>query len=300
MADETIIEVTPADIKAREKMIGKKFEHLTVIKALDEKVIKYNDRQKFRQWVCQCDCGRTRIARDDILRRGMAKTCGDKNCEYKGSRLIDLTGKRFGKLTVIERAADYISPKGKATTQWRCKCDCGNETVARTDLLRHGYTQSCGCINATQGGAWKLPMYQTYSGMMDRCYNQKCESYPHYGARGITVCDEWKNSALAFCEWSFANGYKENSGLSIDRIDVNGNYCPENCRWTDIKTQNNNKTDTHHVTYNGETHTYSEWADILNLGLTRGVIYNRIFNGWDDVAAITTPPGGKKTKRSVG
>nr|DAH32228.1 MAG TPA: hypothetical protein [Caudoviricetes sp.] len=205
-------------------------------------------------------------------------------------RLIDLTGMRFGKLTVIKRASDYIAPKGKTTTRWLCKCDCGNTCEVRTDLLRNGYTKSCGCIVATQGRLTQTrpELSHIWGGMLRRCYDESIEAYPRYGGRGITVCEEWKNSLSNFCNWAETHGYQK--GLSIDRVDFNGNYCPENCRWADIKTQNNNKSDTHHVTYAGETHTYSEWADIMGLGLTRDIIYSRIQrNGWDEIKAITTP-----------
>lgn len=118
--------------------------------------------------------------------------------------------------------------------------------------------------------------YPSYKGMMDRCYNKNVSNYPLYGGRGITVCDEWKNIE-EFEIWLKGTDYRK--GLTLERIDVNGNYSPQNCRWATKKEQANNRRNTKYLTYNGTTHTISEWADIT--GINRSTLKNRVYRGWD-------------------
>ena len=129
-------------------------------------------------------------------------------------------------------------------------------------------------------------LYRIYISMVVRCDRPEHPTYKHYGARGISVCDEWKNDNLNFYYWAINNGYKEN--LTLDRIDVNGNYCPENCRWVDWVVQNNNLRSNRRMTANGETHTLAEWSRIT--GLMPRTIANRIDQqGWSVEKAINTP-----------
>lgn len=179
----------------------------------------------------------------------------------------DLTGMRFGKLTVLCRGGQY---KTSGNVFWRCVCDCGNETNTSGSLLRAGKSKSCGrCVSSERmtilnekHGGFGTRLYEIWRQMHRRCYGENTKAYPHYGGRGITVCDEWQEFE-PFREWALANGYDEN--LTIDRIDVNGDYCPENCRWATIKQQANNRRRAHYVSYSGETHTVSEWADIYSV-----------------------------------
>lgn len=163
---------------------------------------------------------------------------------------IDLTGQRFGRLTVI----GCTGHKQNGNYTWNCVCDCGKEVVIKSDHLRRGDTRSCGCINiGRQKGIPKKHgfacdgkrerLYAVWASMRTRCENPKHIHYRHYGGRGIKVCDEWHDFE-AFKKWVLANGYDKNAPrgkCTIDRIDTDGNYCPDNCRWTDMKTQCNNK-----------------------------------------------------------
>ena len=121
--------------------------------------------------------------------------------------------------------------------------------------------------------------------MKTRCLNPNCHAYKDYGGRGITICDEWINSVENFNEWAISNGYNEN--LTLDRIDVNGNYEPSNCRWTSRKSQANNKRNNHLLTFNNETHTIAEWGAILNINPIS--INKRLLIGWPVSKALTSP-----------
>lgn len=191
---------------------------------------------------------------------------------------IDLTGQRFGRLTVIK----FVSRINKRT-KWLCKCDCGNETIVSTKCLRNGDTKSCGCLKKDKAREAKIThgktssrLFVTWGNMKSRCYSQNRRDYRDYGGRGITICVEWKDDFMAFYDWAMANGYRDD--LTIDRIDVNGNYEPSNCRWVDIKVQANNTRRNHYITYKGETHTIAEWSEIT--GISKSAIMHRIERGW--------------------
>lgn len=187
-------------------------------------------------------------------------------------KIIDLTGQQFGKLTVIERV-HRIDPTIKhPATFWKCRCECGNEAVVRGGHLVSGHTKSCGCfgseVRIQNGSISKHGMsgrrpYRIWTQMKTRCYNKSDEHFPDYGGRGITVCDEWKDSFESFCDWAMASGYSDD--LTIERIDVNGNYCPENCRWATRKEQTVNRRSTLFLTYKGETKTLKEWSELTGI-----------------------------------
>ena len=184
----------------------------------------------------------------------------------------DLTGKKFGKLIVLEFSYEKFFNCGTKHNYWLCKCECGNKKIISANNLKNNHTQSCGCLpkekaknNFTTHNLSNTLLYRKYSGIKRRCYNKNEKSYNNYGGRGIIMCDEWKNDFKAFYDWSMMHGYADN--LTIDRIDVNGNYEPNNCRWITNKEQQNNKRNNHYITYNNETHTITEWAKKLNISV---------------------------------
>lgn len=202
-----------------------------------------------------------------------------------------LENKKFGRLTVIKMVENYVSPSGTTRSQWLCKCDCGNHIITTADKLKNGNTKSCGCLKSDvttkrnyRHGMRRTRLYRIYSAMVCRCENKNAINYHSYGGRGITVCDEWRGEKGAenFIDWAKRSGYDET--LTIDRIDVNGNYCPENCKWSTRLEQGSNRTDNHFITINGETHTISEWSRISGIGVS--TICQRIKAGAPEDEAV--------------
>ena len=199
------------------------------------------------------------------------------------SKCKDLRGQKFGKLTVLCR---LYNTKGHKT-YWLCVCDCGNLAEVRSDSLYNGNTKGCGCLNHEpkniHHGKYCTRLYRIYYNIKKRCYNHKDENnYNYYGGRGITMCDEWKNDFMNFYDWAVNNGYKE--GLTIDRIDVNGNYEPSNCRWITMKQQGRNKRNNKVYTIKGNARCLSEWCEIL--GLKYQCVWKRLNRGWSIEKAL--------------
>lgn len=212
-------------------------------------------------------------------------------------KLIDLTGRKFGRLTVLERAENTNDGYPK----WKCVCDCGNEVVVKGSNLRQGRSTSCGCYqkeytikrSITHGGCGTR-LYRIWLAIKKRCYNENSANYNNYGGRGISMCEAWKNSFEPFHDWAVENGYSDD--LSIDRVDVNGNYEPSNCRWATTEEQANNRTDNHRITYNGKTQTISRWAE--ELGFSHYTIRSRLNQlGWTVEEALSTPVGQPRNKQ---
>ena len=198
------------------------------------------------------------------------------------SKLIDLTGQTFGRLTVIKRVENAKNNKA----QWLCQCSCGKQKIIKSSNLIRGATRSCGCIKEEKrlGELHNSRLHRIWNNMKQRCSNPKNTNYVHYGKRGITVCKEWIDFK-PFYNWALSNGYKDT--LSIDRIDVNGNYEPNNCRWVNNKTQSLNRTNNRIININGEAKTLTEWCDIYNID--KKLVYDRLERNWDEVKAIITP-----------
>lgn len=201
-----------------------------------------------------------------------------------GAKWLNLTGNQYGLLTVLGEGE-----RGKyGQKQWRCKCICGNEINVQTSYLKSGHTQSCGCLlkkTITKHGYTGTRVYSIWQNMKARCYQTSHKGYNLYGGRGITVCDEWKNDAKAFCDWAMNNGYSDE--LELDRIDNNGNYTPSNCRWVTHAENNRNKSTNHFITFKSETHTICEWEKIT--GIANQEIYRRLKLGWPIEKALTQP-----------
>lgn len=202
---------------------------------------------------------------------------------------LDLTGARQGRLVALQRVGS--DKKGQAT--WLCKCDCGNEHVVVGTKLKNGYVNSCGCLVAEKNRARLLKhgqasrgantrLYTIWRHMKERCFSPNSNDYKNWGGRGITVCDEWLEY-LPFEEWATTHGYCEN--LTIDRIDVNGDYEPSNCRWADKLTQANNTRTNHLFTFGERTQTIAEWS--RETGVHRTTILNRINKGYKGKDVLT-------------
>lgn len=190
-------------------------------------------------------------------------------------KFIDLAGQRFGMLTVIERVPDRTTGV-KPCVMWLCRCDCGSIKAVSGSSLRGCTTVSCGCKKITHHRANKERLYNTWKCMRQRCHNPNNPSYPHYGGKGVKICEDWQEY-IGFRTWALSNGYSDE--LSIDRIDVNGDYCPENCRWVDDKVQMNNQSRNRKIFFDGKQYTMSQLAD--KLGLSYSAIQHRIERGWD-------------------
>lgn len=209
-------------------LTGQRFGRLTVVDRAE------NDIHHKARWNCMCDCGKQVTVVGSNLSKGRTSSCG---CLLSP----DLTGRRFGRLTVLEKNLSNMYH-----SRWDCLCDCGNTTTVYGSSLVQGKTRSCGCLikdtmRAVHGTHLESHsrLHNIWSGMKERCFNPQSYNYKNYGGRGITVCDEWKDNYISFRDWALSHGYSPD--LSIDRIDVNGVYEPDNCRWATMKEQQTNK-----------------------------------------------------------
>jgi len=205
----------------------------------------------------------------------------------------DLTGLKFGRLSVIKKCG-----KDKfGNFMWLCLCKCGGKIEVNTSRLTQGITKSCGCLRSeyvtkkdTKHNLCNHKLYRVWSGMKERCLSSNNKEYKDYGGRGIKICDEWLHDFLTFYNWCISNGYLE--GLSIDRINNDGNYEPSNCRFADRKTQNNNKSNCRIIIFNGESKDLQQWCE--STGINRYTLKSRLKRGWSVENALTTPVPLKK------
>ena len=178
-------------------------------------------------------------------------------------KIVVPVGTKYGRLTVIEE----VEPDKHGSRRFKCVCECGSvKTYKLCNLRNDRYVHSCGCARGLRDGVKsgsRERLYKTYINMKQRCDNPNVPNYYNYGGRGISVCEEWEKDYNTFRKWAYEAGYKQ--GLTLDRIDNNGNYGPTNCRWVNMKVQSNNTRKNIRITYNGETHTPTEWSDIVDI-----------------------------------
>lgn len=204
-------------------------------------------------------------------------------------KLLDRAGERYGRLTVVSRWERLPSGHSK----WLCICDCGNTKIVEDSNLKRSEKISCGCwrkeLYKESGkyiGQSRTNIYKIWASMVKRCTKANATNYKYYGGRGIKVCDDWlddKNGFFLFKNWAYENGYQD--GLSIERIDVNGDYTPDNCTWVTWTEQCKNKRSNHYLTLNGVTKTLTDWAKYT--GINRGTITSRLKRGWSVEKALT-------------
>ena len=260
----------------REDLAGRRFGKLVAQKYVGK-----------RKWLCKCDCGNETVALNYNLKSGSTTSCG---CVL-ASKKKELTGKRFGRLVAIK----FIKSSKTTRAKWLCKCDCGNICKVQTSMLINGTTVSCGCYNSEMTanrnrshGKTHTPEYGSWNSMIERCNNSKSTYYRYYGDRGIKICERWLDYNNFYEDMH--STYKK--GLTIDRIDSNGNYEPSNCRWATMREQVLNRRCTRRFTYKGETHILKEWSEIT--GIKQSTLYARINSyGWPFEKAITTKIGKK-------
>lgn len=224
-------------------------------------------------WVCRCDCGAVCEVDGQKLRKGHTTSCGCLKHENKGSSFEDLTGKKFGRLTVVGFLPQ--EERSSPTYCWRCVCDCGKEVFGNAAKMKSGVQVSCGCYRNEMIGNLNKKyeysnkrLYGVYKSMLSRCYDENHREYHNYGGRGIKVCDEWLGEFGydAFAKVAYAKGYDANAEFhecTLERIDVNGDYEPNNICWITNQQQQENRRDVKLLEYNGEWHPLKTWARIL-------------------------------------
>ena len=226
---------------------GLKFNRLTVLHR------DKSNPNKYGFWICQCDCGKIKSVYGSKLKSGDTKSCG---CIYK-PQAEDLTGKVFSNLVVIKR--------DESKTQypfWICKCICGEIRSIDARSLRKGGSKSCGCLVNVTHRLSKTDIYNIWAGIKSRCFNKNNAKFKNYGGRGIKLYEPWVNDFKAFYDYV---GNRPGKEYTIDRIDVNGDYCPDNIRWATHITQSNNTRTNVNITFKDETHTIAEWARIIGI-----------------------------------
>lgn len=212
------------------------------------------------------------------------------------SKFIDLTGQKFGRLTVLSKT----NKKQCNHIIWVCQCDCGNIKEVTGSDLHSGRIKSCGCLQRESAsnnrekrkthGKTGTRLYGVWRDMKRRCNSSTASSYKNYGGRGIKVCEEW-NDFENFYNWAMNSGYDENAegrSCTLDRIDVNGNYCPENCRWVDFTVQANNRRSNRLIKAFGKEMTISQWSKLTRIN--KSTLKQRLDNGWSAEDSLITPP----------
>jgi len=238
-------------------------------------------RKRVHYWHVICDCGNEKDVAANNLKSGATQRCSISCPTRVDPRTVDEIGNVYGKLTVIAYVGHSI--KSHKGAYWRCRCECGTEVDVVGVTLRNGKTRSCsaGC-GLTTHGMKNTPEYYCWKDMKARCGTPSHPQFGNYGARGIKVCDRWEASFETFLN---DMGMKPFPEASLDRIDNEGDYCPENCRWATREQQHNNKRTNRYVAHNGETLTVAQWAK--RLGIPSNTIHSRLDRGWPVEHAMT-------------
>lgn len=274
-------------MKVSEIKIGETYNGVKVLEDLGRV-----NRSRVYKVLCPL-CSKTFISRADHI--GKTKSCQECSQAY---RFIDISGQRFGRLVALERVGGTLAPNGTRQSMWKCRCDCGNETVVKYIALTSVNTRSCGCWEeenrhtnmqksieqrrksasmSFMGNLEAHPLYRTWKSMLMRCNNPNVKGYKHYGGRGIKVCDRWSGH-LGF--ENFVNDMGERPvGTTLDRIDYNKDYCPENCRWATDEQQANNKTDNVYIIAGDRQITAKQFCKML--GLNYWTVIKQIERGLD-------------------
>ena len=270
-------------------LTGEKYGLLTVIKESHSRIKPCGE--KIRYWLCKCDCGNETTVDTSSLRFGDTKSCG---CLKKYKAKHHYENLRFGNLTVIKEDGRDSS----GCVIWLCKCDCGNDFRTTSTYLRRGFSTSCGCKTQEKSreshkthGLSDNKLYQVWKNMKARCDNPNSREYHNYGGRNIKVCQEWKDNFQAFYDWAIQSGYDFTAAFgecTLDRINVNEDYYPQNCRWITNKKQQNNKRDNTYIEYDGKTKTLAEWSEITGINYST-LTYRIKKSHWSIQKALETP-----------
>ena len=214
------------------------------------------------------------------------------------ANFVDLTGQKFGRLTVEKFVGFKTFPSGQRQTLWKCLCDCGTMAITQSTCLKSGHSKSCGCLKSessriraiernTKHNLTSTRLFPIWLSMKQRCENKNHFAFDLYGGRGIKVCEEW-HDFQTFYDWAMTNGYDEDAKYgecTLDRIDVNGNYEPSNCRWVSQKIQSNNTRRNRILLFNGKSQTLNQWAE--EFGISHQTISNRLKKGYPIEIALT-------------
>lgn len=269
-----------------ENLENKRFGMLTVLQLAPK------TKNRSTRWLCKCDCGNTKIIRNKNLIEGVSKDCG---CISKNNFEIN---QKIARLTLVK---SIPACRGR---KWECVCECGERVTVQEYDLREGIIKSCGCLKseyAKMGNPIhkynKTRIQRIHQGMMQRCYDKNHIHYSNYGGKGITVCEEWrgKYGVGNFAKWALQNGY--NDELSIDRIDNNKGYSPDNCRWSTALEQANNTRRNRNIEYNGEVLSLSQMAKKHNMSVS---MLSYRLKKWGDIdRAINEPLHNEKIRKKV-
>lgn len=255
-------------MKDYSELIGSRYSSLIVLG---------KDKTKHGRVLCKCDCGNVTSVMTYDVKNGHTKSCG---CMKNKPTFEDLSGRRFGRLVAIRPVGRRV---GRSNMNWECACDCGNVSSVSSSDLKSLHIQSCGCLRIERTreasithGMRHTVEYHIWCCMKARCHNKHDSGYHNYGGRGITVCGRWKDSFVNF----YNDMGPKPKGMSLDRINNDGNYEPGNCRWATIREQANNTRVNRFVTVGEVTKTVAEWARLL--GINYHTLYSRLYvSGWD-------------------